>query len=152
MSIKQVEGNISPFFLAPSASVRCGNLEMQNARSSICKPGQPTSPLPSSASHTLCHRTQSRQWPLATSPQRCSWFFMCFFSCSEYPSFKYLLVKYPFWRYVLCDAYTIYRQLSIFLSLLICNDPSEGKQEFSLDLLQYFAQWLAYNKSIRDIC
>lgn len=37
--------------------------------------------------------------------------------------------------YVLRDAYTIYRQLAIFLSLLIGNDPSEGKQEFSLDLL-----------------
>lgn len=95
MSIKQVEGNISPFFLAPSASARCGNLEMQNSWSSICKPGQPTSPLPSSASHTQCHRTQSRQWPLATSPHWCSWFFMCFFSCSEYPSFKCLLGRYP---------------------------------------------------------
>lgn len=72
MIIKPVEGNISPFFLAPSASVWCGNLEMQNTKSSICKPGQPALPLPSSASQTLCHRTQALQWPLATSPRRCS--------------------------------------------------------------------------------
>lgn len=95
MIIKPVEGNISPLFLAPSASVWCGNLEMQNTKSSICKPGQPTLPLPSPALHALCHRTQSLQWPLTTSPHRCSWFFMCSFSCSKCPSFKCLLGQYP---------------------------------------------------------
>lgn len=176
MIIKQVEGNISPFSLAPLASVWCGNLEMQSTKSSICKAGQPALPLPPSAWHTLCHRPRSRQWPLAASPHQCSWVFICVFSCSECPlPLKCLLGKYPqmlqflawelglLWNrpdlfplpsllpvlsqislldpsliphmYVLRDAYTIYRQLAIFLSLLIGNDPSEGKQEFSLDLL-----------------